>query len=209
MPFGFAYGLLAADMIEAFLLHFFTISAHSYTRGTWTTPESASINRDVPTVAYASAGVNNVPLYLKWALVFEEPESRTLWLGKAVPREWLAAGEAPIVVHSVPSRYGRVSMRLSASMSGGGASRGVYVVRANVSVASSFVTSGGAPAGGLRLRLRCPLAYAGRLSRVTVGGSAWKAFSASMETIDVSRDALITGGSQLATSLKDIVATFA
>ena len=33
---------------------------------------------------------------LKWMLCFEEPQTRTLWLGKAVPRDWLVTGEAPI-----------------------------------------------------------------------------------------------------------------
>ena len=35
-----AYGLLAADMVERFLLHWFGMSAHTYTRGTLTTPEA-------------------------------------------------------------------------------------------------------------------------------------------------------------------------
>ena len=35
--YGMAYGLLAADMVERFLLHWFGMSAHTYTRGTWTT----------------------------------------------------------------------------------------------------------------------------------------------------------------------------
>ena len=32
-PFGLAYAVLQHDMIERFLLHFYTLSAHSYTRG--------------------------------------------------------------------------------------------------------------------------------------------------------------------------------
>ena len=34
-------------------------------------------------ISYSSAGVNNVPLCVKWMLVFEEYETHTLWLGKA------------------------------------------------------------------------------------------------------------------------------
>ena len=49
---------------------------------------------------------------LKWMLCFEEPESRTLWLAKATPRGWLAAGEAPIVAANLTTRYGRVSYTL-------------------------------------------------------------------------------------------------
>jgi hypothetical protein len=88
---GLAYGLLQHDMIERFLLHFFAVSAHGYTRGTWTTPESSNLaDRDEPTIPYASTGIHAVPIYLKWMLVFEEPETRTLWLGKATPRDCVA-----------------------------------------------------------------------------------------------------------------------
>jgi hypothetical protein len=37
--YGWAYGLLVHDMVERFLLHFYAMAAHTYTRGTWTTPE--------------------------------------------------------------------------------------------------------------------------------------------------------------------------
>ena len=102
------------DMVERFLLHFFTVSAHGYTRGTWTTPESSNVadrsvprrpsptvpyslprpawryprilvltpshfgDRSEPTIPYASTGIHTVPIYLKWMLVFEEPETRML-----------------------------------------------------------------------------------------------------------------------------------
>ena len=77
VPFGFPYGLLQHDMVERFLLYFFTQSAHANTRGTWTTPESASIDRTHGAIAYSAAGVNNIPLSLKWMLVFEEPQALT------------------------------------------------------------------------------------------------------------------------------------
>ena len=79
--YGFGYGLLLADMVEQFLLHYFTMSAHGYTRGTFTTPESANLaDRDEPAIAYTASGVVVAPTYLKWLLVFEEPETRTLFL---------------------------------------------------------------------------------------------------------------------------------
>ena len=89
--FGLAYGLLQADFPDRFLLHYFTSSAHSYTRGSLTTPESSFLDRSSPSIAYASVGQTIAPIYLKWALIFEDLRSRTLWLGKALPREWLAA----------------------------------------------------------------------------------------------------------------------
>ena len=45
VPFGFPHGLLQHDMVDRFLLYFFAQSAHANTRGTWNTPESASIDR--------------------------------------------------------------------------------------------------------------------------------------------------------------------
>jgi len=200
IPHGFPYGLLAADMIEPFLLHLYAVSAHSYTRGTWTTPESASIDRDTPTIAYASAGVNLVPLYLKWALVFEEPESRTLWVGKATPREWLAAGASPLSAADVPTRYGRVSFRLNAQLD----LSQRYRVSANVTLPSTFSADG--PSGGVLIRLRAPAPYAGRMIAVTVGGKAWDAFDAATETVHFAPETLTPA--QLQTGLPAIVATF-
>ena len=124
-PYGFAQGLLQNDEVKKFLLHFFALSAHAYTRGTFTTPESSNIaDRDVAPVAYASAGVVTVPTYLKWMLAYEEPETRTLWLGKAVPRDWLAAGEAPLNAQNMTTRYGRVSFTLAVGSGGDGGDGG-------------------------------------------------------------------------------------
>lgn len=62
--YGMAYGLLNADMVERFLLHFFGMSAHTYTRGTWTVPEAAHPDRDVGSTDYVAAGMMTVPAYL-------------------------------------------------------------------------------------------------------------------------------------------------
>ena len=198
IPQGFPYGLLVHDMVERFLLYFFTHSAHTNTRGTFTTPESSTLDRNGYDYAYASPGTANVPMCLKWMLCFEEPQTRTLWLGKAVPRDWLVSGEAPLVAENVTTRYGRISfsLRVSAGSS--------YSVQANVTLPSSFVSK--PPAGGIRLRIRAPLAHAGRLSKVTVGGQAWSAFDAAEETIDIAASQLTPA--LIATGLPEIVASF-
>ena len=100
-------------------------------------------------------------------LCFEEPETRTLWLAKATPRGWLAAGEAPIVAVNLTTRYGRVSYTMQAVAPADGAA---FEVHANVTLPPTYADAATAPAGGVRLRLRAPAAYAGRLHRVTVGG---------------------------------------
>ena len=98
--YGMAYGYLQHDMVERFLLHFFGMALHTYTRGTWTTPEATSPDRDVASTAYVAAGVVTVPVYLKWALLFEEPENKTVWVGKAIPRDWLMF-VFPVSIYSV------------------------------------------------------------------------------------------------------------
>ena len=197
--YGFAHALLQHDEVEKFLLHYFAISAHGYTRGTFTTPESSDLaDRDTAPAQYASAGVVAAPIYLKWMLCFEEPQTRTLWLGKAVPRDWLVAGEVPIVAERMTTRYGRVSLSLAVASGDG------YSVKANVTLPPSFATKG--PAGGVRLRIRAPLAHAGKLSQVTVGGKAWSAFDAAEETVDIAAGKLTA--ELIASGLPEVVATF-
>ena len=143
---------------------------------------------------------------MKLMLCYEEPESRTLWLGKATPRDWLAPGEAPLSAARLTTRYGRVSFNMSGGVGvhGAGEDGGAYTVRASVAVPASFATAG--PSGGLRVRLRVPLAYAGKLSGVTVGGAAWSAFDAAEETVDFSAAALTADVIQ--DGLPRIIATY-
>ena len=147
---------------------------------------------------YTSAGVVTAPTYLKWMLCFEEPQTRTLWLGKALPRDWLVTGEQPLSARNITTRYGRISLGLRVQ------SKTPYSVAASVELPPSFASAG--PAGGIRLRIRAPLAHAGKLSKVTVGGEAWTAFDAAEETID------FAAGKLTAALIKDglphIVATF-
>ena len=154
----------------------------------------------------ASAGFGNVPICLKWMLCFEEPETRTLWLAKATPRDWLVHGGAPLLASSLSTRYGRVAFSLVVSSG----SNAPYTVRANVTLPPAFVAGSDqehAPAGGVRLRIRAPPEVAGKLSSVSVGGRAWDHFNAAEETIDF--PAATLSAAFIETSLQLIVATFA
>ncbi len=176
-----AYGLLAHDFVERFLLHYFGWgSAHAYTRGTVTTPEASHPDRDVGSTDYVAAGVMMAPTYLKWMLVFEDPNNRTVWLAKALPREWLSPGLELVRVRNATTRYGRVSFSLVAGRN----ARGQYAVTANVTLPPAYASAATAPPGGVRLRLRAPVPLAGRLARVLVGGKPWGAFDARAETVD-------------------------
>ena len=195
---GFAYGLLQHDMVERFLLHYFAVSAHAYTRGSFTTPEVSDLfDRDLPPAPYAAAGVVLAPIYLKWLLCFEDLESQTLWLGKAVPRDWLVPGEAPLVTQRLATRYGRIAFRVEAIKEDSG-----LVVKVNVTLPESFSP----PTGGLRLRVRTPLAHVGKLVSVTVGARKWTSLNAVEETIHFGSDEL--SDSKLRKEMQRIVASF-
>lgn len=135
-------------------------------------------------------------------LVFEDPTNRTLWLGKATPREWLAPGEPALDVRDATTRYGRVSFSLQAA---GVAEGGPYSVHASVTLPAGFGAAATAPPGGLRLRLRPPAAHAGKLASVTVGGKPWAAFDAAAETVDFEAKAL---SPTLLAALQSVVATW-
>ena len=205
-----AYGLLQHDMVERFLLHFFAMAAHTYTRGTWTTPEATHPDRDVASTAYVAAGVVTAPTYLRWALLFEEPQNKTMWVGKAVPRDWLAPAETPVIATSIPTRYGRISFKLDGCQAprGSVAGSGGYTATAEVTVAKTFGTTElTTPSGGLRVRFRVPSAHAGKMVSATVGGQTWSDFDPAAETVDFSAAQL--GSAELReTGLRSIVATF-
>ena len=120
---------------------------------------------------------------------------------QAVVRDWLAPGQTPIEVSRLSTRYGRVGFTLTAPTS----SASVYAVHANVTLPATFSTH--PPAGGIRLRIRAPLAHAGKLSKVTIGGEPWAAFSAAEETIDIAASKITPA--MIKNGLANIVATFA
>jgi hypothetical protein len=100
--------------------------------------------------------------------------NRTLWLGKAIPRVWLAAGEI-VAVEGASARGGRVSLRIEA------ASETSYKV--NVTLPSSYAEQSW-PTGGIKLRIRSPAFPHKKISAVTVGGKRWSAFNATAETVE-------------------------
>ena len=183
---GWGTGLLQADEIEPYLLQMYTWSAHAYTRGTAIAPESTDIDRTKGSPSFAIPAGVTAPIMLKWALVWEDPIERSLWFGKALPRVWLEEGEE-VTVSGASSAYGRVGLAIRSSF------RSAKTISANVTVPESWAKSGGAPSGGLRLRLRCPDKTA-RIKSVTLGGSAWKGFNATAETIVLSQAELAAAG---------------
>ena len=162
-------------------------------------PEASdAADRDQPPAPYTAAGQILASLYLKWLLVFEDHEAQVLWLGKAVPRDWLVAGEAPLSAQRLSTRYGRIGLRLEV-LSGGAAGA---AMGANVTLPGGFCP----PAGGIRLRIRTPPVLVGRLSTVTVGGRVWTAVDAAAETVHFSARDLADG--KVREAMQRIVATY-
>lgn len=111
LSYGHAYGLLQHDLIREFLLLLYSLSAHQYSRGCWTAPETRLIDSERSAAPYCVPAQLAVPLLLRWMLVFEEPFAETLWLCKATPREWLQDGKE-ISVTDASTRWGNVSFRI-------------------------------------------------------------------------------------------------
>ncbi len=167
LAYGHGYGLLQQDRIPEALLLLYSMMAHQYTRGSWLAPETRRPMLDVDTAPYCTPAQLVASLMVRWLLVFEDPRENALWLGKGLPREWLAHGQL-VDVRNVPTRWGKVGYRIASRA-------GDRRIAATVEL----------PASGLPvptvLRLRAPPGL--RLQAVTVDGRDWGTFDAVAETV--------------------------
>jgi hypothetical protein len=168
LSYGHGYGLIQHDMIREALLMTYSDMAHQYTRGTWTAPETRSILPDQGIAPYCTPAQLVVALMTKWLLVFEDPQSETVWLGKGVPRDWLGDGKVTRV-EDAPTRWGRVGFKLTSQIDSG-------TVTADVKLPPGF-------AAVVNLRLRAPDGR--RMKSVAVNGKAWEDFDPEAETVKI------------------------
>ncbi|HPD14959.1 MAG TPA: hypothetical protein PLE19_08415 [Planctomycetota bacterium] len=170
---GYAYGLLLRDRVRHFLLGYYGDLAVHRTPGTYTAYEQVAI-RGAPTrrpaADYCVPAQLVTPLMTRWMLAFEEPDADLLWLGRALPRAWLAAGQR-ISVERATTRWGLAGFELEAKSGG--------LVAARVHLPDQ-----GRPAE-LRLRLRRP--GAPPLQSVTVNGRPHADFDPQGEFIRIRR----------------------
>ena len=143
--------------------------AHQYTRGTWTAPETRNVLIDRIAAPYCSPAELVVGLMTRWLLVFEDPESNTLWLGKGVPRKWLDDGKTT-AVSGAATKWGRVGYSVVSHIKAG-----------TIAAQIDFPTSGFKAASVLRLRTPGEM----KLKSVTLNGKAWTQFNADAETINI------------------------
>ena len=193
---GWGFGLLQHDLLPEFLLNLYSFSAHGYTRGTWCTPEeckfsstdalscespacgsaectNGKFNRQGCASPFAAPPVLTTALNLGWALVYEDPIERSLWLGKATPELWWSVGET-IALRNAPTRYGRVTY--TADVTASSASINITVPTVWATAAASAACAGstdtswcGAPRGGLMVRARLP--GGAKITSATIGGA--------------------------------------
>jgi hypothetical protein len=168
LTYGHGYGLIQHDMIREALLTMYSDMAHQYTRGTWTAPETRSVVPGEGSAPYCTPAQLVVALMTKWMLVFEDPQAETLWLGKALPRRWLADGEK-IAVSGAPTRWGRVGIKIESRIARG-------EISARVELPQRFPASA-------KLRLRAPEGAV--MKSVSVNGKAWSEFDGKNETISL------------------------
>ena len=179
---GHAFGMLQADLVDRFLVFVFAVAAHGLSPGTWTAAECWGYDRSVPATGYAAPSQAILPVLVKWILVFEDPIAQTLWIGRALPRTWLAPGQQ-LEVLRVPTSFGRLSLALTA----------INESCVTASISLPELVRGGEhhaaatgfqwPTGGLRLRVRSPSFPLRRLVGVTLDGIAWPTFNASDESV--------------------------
>lgn len=167
LSYGHAYGLIEHDMVRQAILMLYSVMANQYTRGTWTAPETRNILPDRVAAPYCTPAQLVVPLITRWLLVFEDPQSETLWLGKGLPRDWLADGKTTSVA-GVPTRWGKVGFNINSQL------RNKRIV---MKVSLPQRASGAKTV----VRLRAPLGYT--MKAVTLNAKEWTEFDPKEETI--------------------------
>jgi len=109
ISYGYAQMLLRLDRIEEFLLFLYAHRYHDHTRGSWVAGEVSGITGD--TALFCIPAQQTIPLLVRWMLVLEDSNEDRLYLGKGLPREWVASGK-PIQIQQAPTRWGRVDFSL-------------------------------------------------------------------------------------------------
>jgi hypothetical protein len=109
ISYGYAQMLLRLGRIEEYILFLYAHRYHDHSRGSWTAGEVTGI--DGGGAIFCIPAQQTIPLLVRWMLVFEDADKEELHCGRAIPRDWVAAGK-PIAIEKAPTRYGLVNYRL-------------------------------------------------------------------------------------------------
>lgn len=111
ISYGYALELLRQDRVEEYLLFLYSHRYHDHSRGSWTAAEVSGITGD--STLYCIPAQMTIPLLMRWMFVLEDADEDRLYLGRALPREWVLSGKE-MRIESVPTRWGRVSFSVQA-----------------------------------------------------------------------------------------------
>jgi hypothetical protein len=109
ISYGYAHTLLRLGRVEEYILFMYAHRYHDHSRGSWTAGEVSGITGGG--ALFCIPAQQTIPLLVRWMLVFEEFDEERLHFGRAIPRDWVAAGK-PIEIVGAPTRWGRVDYRL-------------------------------------------------------------------------------------------------
>lgn len=112
ISYGYAQMLLRLDRIEEYLLFLYSHRYHDHTPGSWTAGEVADIVGG--SAIFCMPAQQTIPLLVRWMLLLEDSDEDRLYVGKGLPREWVASGQA-IQIEKAPTRWGRVSLHMMAN----------------------------------------------------------------------------------------------
>lgn len=152
IAYGHALALLRADRIEEYLLFLYGHRYHDHTPGSWTAGEVAGITGG--TATFCIPAQQTIPIMVRWMLVLEDSDEDRLYLGRGLPRDWVASGQ-PVKIEQAPTRWGRVNFHLANKPA-------AKTVTATVDLAR------GAAPKELHVKLRMPVANA--VKTATVNG---------------------------------------
>jgi hypothetical protein len=114
ISYGYAQMLLRLDRVAEFLLFLYSHRYHDHTRGSWTAGEVAGINGG--TATFCIPAQQTIPLLVRWMMVLEDSDEDRLYLGKGLPRDWVASGKE-IKIDQASTRWGRVTFSLLTDLS--------------------------------------------------------------------------------------------
>ncbi len=123
ISYGYAQQLLRLGRIDEYLLFLYAHRHHAHTPGSWTAGEVSDISGGMP--LFCIPAQMTIPLLLRWALVFDDSAGETLYLGRAIPRVWMAS-DKPLGIERAPTRWGYVSFHLQTT--GTGSIKGVLTL---------------------------------------------------------------------------------
>jgi hypothetical protein len=127
ISYGYAYALLLNDRVDEFILFLYSHRYHVHTRGAWKAGEVVEINGG--NALFCVPAQLTIPSLVRWALVLEHPDDDVLYLGRGIPRAWLATGK-DVRILQAPTRWGKVDFEIKVAVEG--TSLGGAKVRAKV-----------------------------------------------------------------------------